>query len=271
MSWLRLDDNLLDDPQWGQALLEGGSAALHLWLSLSLWSAKHFTDGEVPAHMLRAIPGPRGSKLIARAYRALIAASLLERLPDGSVRIVAHLERHPAREEVMERRRRWKDAQQKQRKGRKVIDGVNDDEGLLAELESFQRPPAPSRPVPIPTRRTMQSRSSSGPVVVVEPEGSPVVWRTLDGWGEPEGLEDEAFAAGVPREFYRSQLEQLRNTTIGGKGGVRDRTAYVRQQFGRWRAWAEAARARPANRRQDRPNQPNCGLTGLEGAEEVTL
>jgi hypothetical protein len=268
MSWLRIDDNLLDSPQWGQALLEGGSAALHVWAALSLWSAKHLTDGEVPAHMVSAIPGPRGAKVTEKAYQALVNASLLERRSDGSVLIIGHLERHPSRGDVLERRRRWKDSQQKHRRNARVIESVSDDGATMPQLESGERQRDPSRPVPIPTRKERDNPSRRA--LEAEPEARPIFWHTLDGWVEPDGLEDEAFVAGVPREFYRARLEQLGNTTIGGSGGVRDRTAYIRQQFGRWRAWAETERGR-ARAAKDRPNQPNCGLTGLEGAEEVSL
>jgi hypothetical protein len=267
MSWLRIDDNLLDTPQWGLAVLDGGSAAVHLWLALSLWACKHLSDGEVPAHMLKVIAGPRGARVTGKAYRALIAAGLLERRADGSVRLVDHLERHPSRDDVMERRRRWKDAQQKHRKGHKVMAGVSDDDGATEEDDADESQSTPSRPVPIPTRRQREDRHTEGAPPVAQ-EGCPVVWHTLDGWVEPIGLEDEAVAAGVPRDFYRARVEQLRNTTIGGQGGVRDRTTYIRQQLGRWRTWAESERAKGRPSR-DRPNQPNCGLTGLEGAEEV--
>jgi hypothetical protein len=74
-------------------------------------------------------------------------------------------------------------------------------------------------------------------VTPIDADGSPVVWRTLDDWEEPATLEDEAVMAGVPREFYRAQLEALRNTTVGGKGGVRDRTKFVRGLFRQWKTW----------------------------------
>lgn len=73
------------------------------------------------------------------------------------------------------------------------------------------------------------------------------MYRTLDGWVEPEGLEDEALIAGVPREFYRERLTACRNTTIGGRNGVRCRTTWVRQQFGTWKTWAEVARAKASS------------------------
>lgn len=98
-------------------------------------------------------------------------------------------------------------------------------------------------------------------------QGQPLVWFTLDDWVEPDGLEDEAVSAGVPREFYRTQLETLRNTTIGGKGGVRDRAKYVRGLFGKWKTWAETGAYQRT--RKDAPNQPNCGLTGYENATVI--
>lgn len=98
-------------------------------------------------------------------------------------------------------------------------------------------------------------------------QGQPHMWFTLDDWVEPPGLEDDAVAAGVPREFFREQLEALRNTAIGGKGGVRDRDKYVRRLFGKWRTWAEADAYKRT--RRDKPNQPNAGVTGYENATVI--
>lgn len=75
-------------------------------------------------------------------------------------------------------------------------------------------------------------------------QGQPVLFHTLDGWEPDQSLVDDAVIAGVPREWFHTKLAELRNTTIGGQRGVRDRSAWVRSQLGRWRGYAEADRAK---------------------------
>lgn len=266
MPWLRMDDNMLTDPQWICALEKGGSAAVHLYLDFCLYSVRHLTDGVIPAHVARSMPGPRGRKIWARAYRALIDASLLAQREDGSIEIVGHLGRNPSRDDVMKKRGRWAQAQRKHRAAEIVIE---DERGLPADdtsLASFSRQRVPSHPLPIPSPGREIPRAAS--TTPLDADGIPVTWRTLDDWVEPPTLEDEAVMAGVPRAFYRTQLESLRNTTIGGKGGVRDRTKYVRSLFPQWKVWADTDRRRRPDRHRDGPNQPDCGLTGLEMFEE---
>jgi hypothetical protein len=265
MPWLRMDDNMLTDPQWIDALEKGGSPAVHLYLDLCLYSIRHLTDGVISAHVLRAMPGPRGRKVWAKAYRALIDASLLTQREDGSIEIVGHLERNPSRDDVLKKRSRWAQAQRKHRAAEDVID----DDGRFS-VDDSRTPssgrhgvPSPPLPLPIPSPGNREIRAS-GSLAPINADSIPVTWHSLDGWDEPNTLEGEAVMAGVPREFYRAQLESLRNTTIGGKGGVRDRTRYVRGLFPQWKIWAETDRHKRTDQRKDRPNQPDCGLTGLE-------
>lgn len=89
---------------------------------------------------------------------------------------------------------------------------------------------------------TTRDQPSTEPVAPVDAQGVPVMHHTLDDWEEPPHLEDDALMAGVPREFYRDRLKKLRNTKIGGRNGVRDRTEYVRDLFPQWRTWAEQER-----------------------------
>ncbi len=77
-----------------------------------------------------------------------------------------------------------------------------------------------------------------------EAQGSPVVFRSLEGWHPSVGLRAEAVAAGVPALDFDRRIAELRNGPIGGARGVIDRDLYVRNQFGRWRMWAETDRAK---------------------------
>jgi hypothetical protein len=70
------------------------------------------------------------------------------------------------------------------------------------------------------------------------------VFRTLQGWHPSPELRAEAVVAGVIATEFDRRVAELRNRQIGGAGGVLDRDEYVRNQFGRWRTWAETDRAK---------------------------
>lgn len=89
-----------------------------------------------------------------------------------------------------------------------------------------------------------KGEGSPQPPAPVEAQGTPLVFRSLEGWHPSPELRAEALAAGVlPAEFDR-RIAELRNGPIGGARGVLDRDTYVRNQFGRWRTWAETDRAK---------------------------
>ncbi len=92
------------------------------------------------------------------------------------------------------------------------------------------------------------SRSALGTVLLprdgLQPlQGSPAVWFTLEGWEPSPELKGEAVIAGVPGEVFDARIAELRAGPIGGRRGVLDRDAYVRNQFGKWRTWHEQSRA----------------------------
>lgn len=148
MAWLRVDDGILEHPKFIRAVRVGGSAAIHLWLALAAWCSKHLTDGEVPADMLSAIPGPRGAKVTAKAYRALGEASLIARRSDGGVTLVSYLEFNPSRAEVLATRGRKAKSQRSYRDREKVAG--NAQSALPVSSTVSSRAPSPSRPHPHP-------------------------------------------------------------------------------------------------------------------------
>lgn len=77
-----------------------------------------------------------------------------------------------------------------------------------------------------------------------EAQGTPLVFRTLQGWHPSPELRAEALVAGVIATEFDRRVAELRNRQIGGAGGVLDRDEYIRNQFGRWRTWAETDRAK---------------------------
>jgi hypothetical protein len=75
-------------------------------------------------------------------------------------------------------------------------------------------------------------------------QGMPSVWWTLKGWVMSDELRAEAVIAGVPAGELDQRVKELGTGPIGGRRGVFDRDDYVRQQFGKWRMWSEADRAK---------------------------
>lgn len=65
MPWFKVDDGLADHPKTVLA----GNAAMGLWVRSGAWSAKHLTEGLIPAHMIPVL----GNRAQAKA---LVAAGL---------------------------------------------------------------------------------------------------------------------------------------------------------------------------------------------------
>lgn len=118
--WIKLDAAMLDHPKWVRALRLGGDAALHLWLQLTMWSARHLTDGVIPSDVASAIPGPRGVMTMRKAWQALAEASLIERQSNGDWLIHDYLDHQRSRTEVMAGLERKAQHQRNQRATRRV-------------------------------------------------------------------------------------------------------------------------------------------------------
>ena len=72
MSWIKLPDTIIDDPD----LLELSSHAFRIYISMTSWSGKHLTDGVVPVGMIRHVCAmiPRTSR--PRAVQELLDSGL---------------------------------------------------------------------------------------------------------------------------------------------------------------------------------------------------
>lgn len=157
MSWLRLDDDMLDHPKWVRAIRDGGSAALHLWLALCSWCSRHLTDGEIPADIVPTLTQQWRARDRTRAMQALESSQLVAITEPGAVHIVDYLERNPSRAETLERRSRKADSQ-KNHAVRKKLTGqqpvvVVDDGPAPDPL------PIPSRPDPVPSPEGERARA----------------------------------------------------------------------------------------------------------------
>jgi len=123
MSWLELDDGILDHPKFIRAVKLGGSEAVHLWLSVKAYCNKQLTDGHVPEDMLDEVRGPKDAKKRATALAALIEVNLLEKVADG-VQMHNYLKWSRSRADVLESRRKNSERQAKSRGSHAVTDAA---------------------------------------------------------------------------------------------------------------------------------------------------
>lgn len=130
MTWLRLDDNAMDDPRIRQAGREAGW--LHAW-GMS-YAARHLSDGHIPAQVIGDLRG--GTALAQR----LVAVGLWHKTPQGYF-IPCYLEWNPSGTEIKERRA--KDAERKRQGFR--TESSRDAEGNPTGFKT-SRPKAPSSP-----------------------------------------------------------------------------------------------------------------------------
>jgi 5-methylcytosine-specific restriction endonuclease McrA len=105
MSWINLDDGILEHPKFIRAVNSGGADALHLWLGLRAYCAKHLTDGFVPADMLDEVRGPKKPREREKAFETLISVGLLHREEDGGLQMHDYLDWAPSRAKVLEDKR----------------------------------------------------------------------------------------------------------------------------------------------------------------------
>lgn len=202
MSWFRVDDGMLDHPKWIKAIRDGGDAALHLWMRMGTWSSRHLTDGEIPAHVVESLPGPRGGKTRERAWQALADASLIHRRSDGSVTLHDYLDYNPSRAKVTsERQRKTKDKQNQRDR-----DSVTGDRPPTVDGDRA----VPSRPVPSPD---LTLTRAAGPELTEPPTHT----RVPNNWQPTEAFYGEASMAGVTRADLDEAVRYWRGRKLGGE------------------------------------------------------
>ena len=133
MSWLRLEDNMLDHPKWRRAIREGGDGALTVWFRLVSWCSRHLTDGAIPADMLQQLTEVGRARDRRKVLDGLVSGGLLVIDGSGSGRIVDYLERNPGRDQVLAARER-KSSLQRKRRDRPPDAGLQSE---TAQLEVF--------------------------------------------------------------------------------------------------------------------------------------
>jgi len=100
MSWIKIDDNFYDHPK----TMAAGLAANGLLIRMLGYSARHLTDGVVPAVFVIA------QDKTGRAIRALICANAVTAGADGSYTIHDYLDYNPSKVEVLAGRKKRSDS-----------------------------------------------------------------------------------------------------------------------------------------------------------------
>jgi hypothetical protein len=129
VSWLELDDGILDHPKFIRAVKLAGSETIHLWLGLRSYCGKLLTDGFVPEDMLDEVRGPRDPKKRIAALSALKAVGLIDDAKGGGVRMHNYLKWSKSKKQVLEQREAARKRQTKFRSGNGGSDDGSDGSG----------------------------------------------------------------------------------------------------------------------------------------------
>src|SRR3954463_2999199 len=105
MTWLEIDDAILDHPKFIRAVKLGGSEAVHLWLGLKAYCNQQLTDGFIPTDMLDEGRGPRDAKKRSAALQVLRDVKLLDD-STGGLTLHNYLKLSRSRASVLESRRK---------------------------------------------------------------------------------------------------------------------------------------------------------------------
>ena len=211
MSWMDLDDKLLDHPKFIRAVNRGGSEAIHLWLGLRQWVAQQLTDGFIPVDMIDHVRGPAARKRAA-ALQVLIEVGLVEKESSG-VRLHDFLQWSKSRDRILAERERNRLRQERFRTKQDVTNAP------VTPLLT------PSVTLPSPLLSTpLHSEESSAHAREAEPDSDPKLMTC------PLDLGRKADALGIVRDFvekYSAEPEQIFSVvrefvsywTIGGGMG----------------------------------------------------
>ena len=123
MSYLELDDGILNHPKFVLAADRGGSGAIHMWLGLRAYCGQHITDGDIPKYMLKKVSGPERPRDREHALAVLIEVGLIEEHTDH-YQLHDFLDHCRSREEILKARARNRERQAKSRGSHSVTDTV---------------------------------------------------------------------------------------------------------------------------------------------------
>lgn len=228
MSYIELDDGILDHPKFIRARKLGGSEAIDLWLGLRSYCAKLLTDGFVPADMLDEVRGPKDQKKRTAALQALREVRLLDEAT-GGVQLHNYTKHSKSRAQVLALRDAARARQTKFRGGNGEGNGGANATSNAQRNAVTNVPPTPSVTVPsphlsTPLHSTPDESSARTHEVPSDFETDPKA--TIC----PLDLREKAEAAGILGDFvdrYQADAEQIRAAirefvtywTIGGGTG----------------------------------------------------
>jgi len=170
VSWLELDDGILEHPKFIRAAKLGGSEAVHLWLGLRAYCGKHLTDGAIPRDMLYEVRGPSNAKKRAASLAVLFAVGLLE--DDGAATVQMHdfLEWSSSRDAVLAARDRARERKARSRGSHAVTDAVT----------PLAVPPVVTNPSPLLSSSTPLTERDPPTPSVFAPQGADIAKADLD-------------------------------------------------------------------------------------------
>lgn len=241
MSWIELDDQILEHPKFIRAVKVAGGDAVHMWLGLRAYCAQKVSDGLIPTDMMDEVRGPREPRKRRAALEALTSVGLLEAVSEG-VRLHDYLEWSSSRDEVLARRASARDRKRRSRANGSVTDGDVTDESrrdgngshdvtdavVTAESQTPARaipsPPLRSPSAPIPTQTEIGSGNGSeksaekpSPRPAARSSGTPIAqlafrcdgdpstwWVTQEQLARWEGLYPSLGAGGVLTEIRKA-------------------------------------------------------------------
>jgi hypothetical protein len=145
VTWLRVDDAMLDHPKWVRAVRFGGSHAIHLWLALATWSAKHLTDGVIPNDMVATVRGPQ--RRHSAALSALVRSELVHVDGQGTITLHDFTRYNPSRLDILSERER----KSRNKRNSRVANTVTGDAKPEVSDDRAPSRPVPARPVPDPS------------------------------------------------------------------------------------------------------------------------
>lgn len=207
MTWLRLDDGMLDHPKWIRAITLGGDEVVTVWLRLLSWCSRNLTDGHIPGDMVAQVAQLKAGAKRAKALRALEEARLITRGEGEEIVLVDYLERNPSASQVRADRERKIEAQRKRRLG-------GNEAGLHATSEAGAcSVPSPSHPIPSPEREERALGNDTEP----EQTETPTHIQIPEAWKVSEEFFAEAYAAGVTRNGLEEAVTYWRGRKLGGE------------------------------------------------------
>jgi hypothetical protein len=240
--------DLLDSSLWASA----SPAIRCVWIAFLL-------DADPEGCIPTSVPGlARRANVTVEEARAAIA--LLEapdpdsRTPDFEGRRVAKVpggwqvlnfvaKRELAKHEAEKaRKRKWANGN-----GKRPPVANDNDAPLASNLDASSETLDAPKPKPKPKPSLSEERS---PLPPVEVASRPVVIARIPAdWKLSDELRSAAVLAGVPPADIDGRIADLRTGPIGGQRGVfaDELDDYVRNQFGKWKTWAETERAKAAN------------------------